>query len=288
MAELEFAAGVACTLAAAAINSIGIVLQKLDINRSGLKEDSSIMLFLKRPVWVTGILFQTIILFPFFFLGIALIGVTLAQPLATAGLLVFVAGSVLVLKEKVSRREWTGVWLMIAALFMVSASGVVGDITITVLFRESFLANSIVFTGILFGLVCIGVLAVKKRGKWEVQGYGIFFGVSYAIVSIAGQFVTIGFDALLGNGADPAGWVSTMLGIAGVVLGTIFGIIFTQKAFHKSQAINVVPISNSIINVLPIIAGTYLFGQAIVFLFIFIPGIVLLIASATLLSRFQK
>jgi drug/metabolite transporter (DMT)-like permease len=283
----DFALGIACTLGGTAINSIGILLQKLEVNRSGMKDDTNMSYFAKRPLWVFGILCQTLLFAPFFFIGISFLGIALAQPLATAGLLVFVIGAVLLLKERLARFEWIGVILMIASIFLVSASGVSGDVTIGVFFGNAFLISCILVLALVAGLACLGILGIKKGGAWLIKGYAALIGTVYACVSISGQLVTIGFDAILTPATELAGWLLIVLGIGGIVIGTIFGILFSQRAFQHGKALSIVPISQAINNILPIVAGVYVFGQSIAFLYIFVPGVVILLASVILLARFQ-
>lgn len=288
MPSLDLVLGISCILAGTAMNSTGIVLQKREVNKSGMRDDSNLAYFLKRPFWVLGILAQTLLFAPFFFIGIDLIGIALAQPLATAGLLVFVAGAVLVLKEHVSRVEWIGIWLMVAAIFLVSLAGVAGNVTVSIFFQDWFVTSAVAFTAILAGLIVAGGLLIRFVKQRDVQGLAILIGTSYAIVSIAGQLVTIGFDTASLAGMEVLGWMLVVLGLAGVIGGTVAGINFSQNAFKKAQAIQIIPISQSINNVLPIVAGTFLFGQSIEFSWLFIPGVVVLLVAVTLLARFQR
>jgi len=283
----DFALGIACTLGGTAINSIGILLQKLEVNKSGMKDDTNLAYFMKRPLWVLGILCQTIIFAPFFFIGISFLGIALAQPLATAGLLVFVIGAVLFLKEKLTRLEWIGVILMIASIFLVSASGVSGEVTIAVFYQNTFILDGVLFIAITAGLACFGILGIKKGAAWMIKGYAALIGTAYACVSISGQFVTIGFDAILKPSMETVGWLLIAIGLGGIVIGTVFGIMFSQRAFQHGKALAIIPISQAINNILPIVAGVYLFGQGIAFIYMFIPGVVILLASVILLARFQ-
>jgi len=284
----NLALGIACILSGTAINSIGLILQKWEVNKSGMADDSNIAIFLKRPLWILGILMQTILFAPFFFIGIDLIGIVLAQPLAAAGLLVLVAGAVIGLKEKLSRIEWVGVSLTIVAILLVSIAGVFGDVTISAFFQGTFLASAIAVVLALATLLLAGGLLARLSKRWEVQGLAMLVGTSYSAVSISGQLVTVGFDAVSLPGNEVLGWVLGIAGLAGVVLGTIFGIIFSQRAFKKAQAIHIIPVSSSINNILPIIAGIVLFRQNITFPWLFIPGTILLLVAITLLARFQR
>ncbi|MBN2150194.1 MAG: hypothetical protein JW839_01985 [Candidatus Lokiarchaeota archaeon] len=288
MASLDFALGIACVLTGTAINSAGLLLQKREVNRSGMVDGSDIAPFLRRPFWILGILMQTLIFAPFFFIGIDLVGITLAQPLANAGLLVFVAGAVLALKERLSRIEWAGVSLVIAALFLVSLAGVSGDVSVSALIQGDALLRATAFSAAIAGLAVLGWLLARLPRPWSVQGPAVLVGTSYAVVSISGQLVTVGFGAASNPGSEAMGWLLGAVGLAGVVLGTLFGIIFSQRAFKRAPAIHVIPASQSITNVLPIVAGIYLFGQGIAFVWLFVPGIAMLLVAVILLARFQR
>jgi drug/metabolite transporter (DMT)-like permease len=288
MGMLEFSIGITCTLAGSSINAIGLILQKRDVNKSGMNDDTNLSYFLKRPAWVLGILMQTILFAPFFFLGIDLIGLALAQPLATAGLLVFVAGAVLVLKERISKVEWVGFGLLILAVLLVSVAGVTGDVSITTFYQATFITSAIVFIIIIVVLASVGVLLSRKTGNRTVKGYAILMGTSYAGVSIAGQIATIGFTSAFQPGTEALGWLLIVVGLASVVIGTIAGIFTSQRAFQKSKAIQIIPISQAINNILPIVAGVYLFGQFIAQAFIFILAVIMLLIAVTMLSRFQQ
>ncbi|MHA1131039.1 MAG: hypothetical protein ACTSQQ_09535, partial [Candidatus Helarchaeota archaeon] len=76
-------------------------------------------------------------------------------------------------------------------------------------------------------------------------------------------------------------------GSIGAVIGTIFGLLMAQEAFKRGQAINIIPFTQITINLLPILAGIFVFGQAITSPLFFWPGVLSIIIGASLLSRFQ-
>ncbi|MHA1368718.1 MAG: hypothetical protein ACTSRA_03230 [Promethearchaeota archaeon] len=284
----RLAIGILLTLAGAAINNIGILLQKLDINRAGMEDDSNLAFFMKRPVWILGILMQTVIVIPFFFLGIDFLGVTLAQPLATSGLVIFVLGSFFILKENLTGKEWFGVSVMIASIFMLSLSGVSGNVTMNVFYPRTFTYKLLLIAACVTVLGIAGTIIVKLRRFNVAFGYGILMGISYALVSISAQFITPALGSLFSGTNTGLVWSLIILGVIGIIGGTILGILLAQEAFKTSRAIDVVPASQAIINILPVIAGVYLFGQEIQHLILFIPALILIITSASMLARFQK
>jgi drug/metabolite transporter (DMT)-like permease len=125
--------GILSMLTGAAINNLGIVLQKRQVNlRSGRgdkRQLSDIGLFLRDPVWVLGIVMQTLLIWPFFLYALDTIGVTLAQPLSNSGIIVLVLGLVYFLGEKLKRTEALGVVLLVLSMISIGLGGVSGDIT---------------------------------------------------------------------------------------------------------------------------------------------------------------
>ncbi|MBD3185778.1 EamA family transporter [Candidatus Bathyarchaeota archaeon] len=289
--------GMFFTLAGASINSVGILLQKLEIDRmqdADDDRDESIPLkrFLKRPLWVAGILMQTVILIPFFFIGIDLLGVTLAQPVATAGILVFVVGSVWILKEHLSPKEWIGVIAVFTSIILISLGGITGDVEITLFLEEGFMIRLLVFLIPVGALVAVGAFLAIGDVSHRHFGHAILFGLSYAWVSISGQVTGPVLDAMFGGEKIPGttpGLPALILfiGLFGVIIGTMLGIIFSQAAFKTAAALHAVPTSQAVNNVIPILAGVYIFYQRITIPSIFIAGIACLLVGVTLLARFQ-
>ena len=89
------------------------------------------------------------------------------------------------------------------------------------------------------------------------------------------------------EGSGIVEWTVAVTGASGVVLGTILGILLAQAALFKAQAIVVVPVSQVVINLLPILAGVVMFGQSINAPWFFGCGILLLLAGVSVLARFQ-
>ncbi len=283
----DFILGLVSLVILVFLNNFGLLFQKHDTDKAKLSKDASVGLYFKRPLWLLGILMQTIMVLPFFFLTIDLLGITLAQPLVTTGLLVFIAGSVYLLKERLRRVEWVGVTFMFSAALMVALSNVTGDVPVSVFLDPGFVPRMLVFFSIATVLIVLGMALTRGRENRRVLGYATLMGVAYALVSTSGQFMTSSFDVLAGSGFETLGWVLLVGGFSATVIGTFAGIVFSQKAFQRSQAITVVPISQAIINVLPVFGGIYVFGQIIQHLPLFFIGIAILLVSVSLLSRFQ-
>jgi drug/metabolite transporter (DMT)-like permease len=275
-------------LTGAAINNLGIVLQKRQVNlRSGRgdkRQVSDIGLFLRDPVWVLGIVMQTLLIWPFFLYALDTIGVTLAQPLSNSGIIVLVLGLVYFLGEKLKRTEALGVVLLVLSMISIGLGGVSGDITQqSVLNPESSMQLGYL---VMCVLVLSAILAALSAIVFRVQivTLGLLSGSCYAIVSISMQVFIVSLEDL---SQIPAVLMFT-LGLVGTVLGTVFGILTTQEAFKRGRGVNIIPFMQITMNLIPIAAGLWVFGQVLSQPLFFWLGAACIIIAASMLARFQE
>jgi drug/metabolite transporter (DMT)-like permease len=280
--------GILLGIAGAAINNFGIVLQKRQINikmKENLdKSDLDISKFLKDPLWIFGILGQTIIYLPFLIIALDFIGVTLLQPISNSGIIFLVLGLIFLLGEKIKRLEIFGIILMVFGVIIVSFGNVVGDITLANILSLNSVSNFWIIFSIICILSIISLIFIMKIEETRLAFLGLLIGNCYAMVSISLQYFITSVLELQNSIAI----VILILGIIGSVLGTIFAILSSQEAFKRGQAINIIPFTQITMNIIPILAGIFVFSQQILSPFFFWVGVVTIIISATLLARFQK
>ncbi|HUX99012.1 MAG TPA: hypothetical protein VMV49_05625 [Candidatus Deferrimicrobium sp.] len=283
----EILLGILLGLIGAFINNWGVVLQKRQVNikappEAADKTIGDISQFLKDPVWVLGILMQTIFYLPFLIIAYDLITITLLQPISSAGIIFLVIGLIIFLNEKLRKKsEYLGIGILIFGIFIIAFGMIPVSPTI-----DTFLSSLMPFW-IIFGFILISSLIalvfIFKSKKIQLMLLGFIIGNCYAFVAISMQIFSLGiFD--LGH---PLGLLLLILGIVGAIAGTVFGIITTQEAFKRGQAINVIPFMQISVNVIPILAGLYVFGQTITIPFFFWAGVIAIIIGASMLARFQ-
>jgi hypothetical protein len=78
------------------------------------------------------------------------------------------------------------------------------------------------------------------------------------------------------------------LGLVGTVLGTVFGILTTQEAFKRGRGVNIIPFMQITMNLIPIAAGLWVFGQVLSQPLFFWLGAACIIIAASMLARFQE
>ncbi|MHA1379535.1 MAG: hypothetical protein ACTSRG_14270 [Candidatus Helarchaeota archaeon] len=287
MADLiVFIFGIILAIIGAAINNFGIVLQKRQVNIKAPPENPDknifdIKDFLKDPIFILGILMQTIIYLPFLISSMDILGVTLAQPLSNSGIIFLVIGLLYLLNEKLRKWEVFGTILMIISVITLAFGGVVGDITLNI-FINSMDQFWIFMFIIAFGSI-VSLLLILKIEKSRLALLGFLAGLCYSLVSISLQIFTLSITELHQTIALPL----MISGMLGAIVGTIFGILSTQEAFKRGQAINIIPFSQISMNLIPIIAGILIFKQQILNPIFFWFGTIAIIISASLLARFQ-
>jgi len=283
---IVFILGIMLAIIGAAINNFGIVLQKRQVNIKAPpdtpeKKISDISDFLKDPIFILGILMQTIIYLPFLVASLDILGVTLAQPLSNSGIIFLVIGLLYFLNEKLKKLEAFGTILMIASVITLAFGGVMGDITLNI-FINSMLEFWI-FMILIAVSSLISIILIIKTKKIRIPLLGFLAGLCYSLVSISLQIFTLSMTEL----HQPIALWFLIFGMLGAVIGTIFGILTTQEAFKRSQAINIIPFSQISMNLIPIIAGIVIFQQQILNPIFFWFGTIAIIVSASLLARFQ-
>ena len=279
--------GIALALIGAFINNFGIVLQKREVNikappDSTEKTMMDITQFFKDPLWILGILMQTILYLPFLLLAFDYLKIVLVQPISNAGIIFLVLGLILMLNEKFrNKSEMFGIGILIFGVICVPLGALPVELGIAD-FLAALPSFWIIFS-IIIGSSLIALIFILKFKKARLMLLGAVIGNCYAIVAISLQIMTLA----LGEMAHSLAVFLLIMGIVGAVVGTVFGILAAQEAFKRGQAINIVPFSQITINILPIIAGLYVFGQTITAPLFFWTGVICIILGASLLARFQ-
>jgi len=284
----EVILGILSILCGAAINNLGIVLQKRQVAvRLQVATEapvSDIVVFMKDRIWAAAILMQTVLVWPFFLYGLSVIGLTLAQPLSNSGIIVLVVGVIWILHENLSRLESIGVALLVFGVVSVGLGNIVGEITL-----ESFLQpESLAAMWLLSALIVILSVTLAAFGvvvrRARLVCLGLLSGVCYAGVSISMQVFSLSLSDLSHEMTIPLFGA----GLVGTVAGTVLGIVAFQEAFKRGRATNIIPFAQITMNLLPILAGLLVFGQTIAQPLFFWMGVLCIIAAASLLARFQE
>jgi len=278
--------GVILAVIGAFINNFGVVLQKRQVNIKTPPEmkDKTMMdigKFLKDPLWDLGILMQTILYLPFLLFSYDFIGITLVQPISACGLIFLILGLFLMVNERFKyKSEYIGMGILIFGIIIIALGGVIGTITIDI-----FIANLSNFWILFFIMLALSGLSVSMiiKNKARFPFFGVLLGNIYSMVSISMQWFQLGITEF----SHALGLFILILGSGGAVAGTILGIITAQEAYKRGQAIWTIPFMQIIINILPVLAGIFVFAQTITNLVFFWIGMGCIIVGGSMLARFE-
>jgi drug/metabolite transporter (DMT)-like permease len=282
------ALGIVLVLLGTGINNVGIFLQKRQTNRVGQAGRGGISPFLRDPLWLLGIAMQTILCLPFYVRSVSLIGITLAQPLSNAGVLFLVLCLVLFLGERLVKGDFIALAILVSGMVAVGAGGVGGEVAIEVFLSEGKRVAIIVFTISLAALFAVLVFLLRAR-RLRRYALGALGGLSYAVVSIALQVFSSTLASPANAGIATGTLVVLRLASPAVFVGfTAAGIFAIQEAYRLGPALDIIPFSQAPLNLVPVLAGIILFDQKVERPGLFVYGIVAIIASASMLARFQE
>ncbi|MHB1913168.1 MAG: DMT family transporter, partial [Acidimicrobiales bacterium] len=270
MASSHTLVGVGITVASAVLYNVGFVLEKHGLG--GLPEvHARRLVHLVRsvassPLWLVGF-FSMLGGLGLQIIALSLIPVSIVQPIFVSGIVLLLVLSHLALGEHLGRREWAGVAVVGAALFLLSLSldsrsdqaGTRGTIT------------GILATAAPTVLVALWIFAVADRlghgpnqtphARRHLQAplYGMSAGLVYGVASLSAKAVSSQLERSGIVAGVPHVLTSPYLYILGV--SSAGGLLLFQTALQRCPASVVVPVSNVISSAFVVAAGTALFGE---------------------------
>jgi multidrug transporter EmrE-like cation transporter len=283
--DLQFFLGIFYILLGAALINLGIILQKRQIKLIELrnKETNTNQNTMKDPIWILGILMQTLISFPFLLLGMDILGIAVAQPIANGGIIFLALGSKYILHDEFKKTEVYAIVLLIVCMIILGFGNVSAAMSIGAFIDSSkprLLSLILLILTILS--ILLYIISIKAQ-KFKFFGLGLLCGIFNGIVSISIQLFTMAVTEISVAGAIL--WL--ILGIIGLILFTVFSVIITQFAFKKGKAMHFIASAQITMNIIPVIAGIVLFSQIVYNYEFFLIGLVGIIVSGVFLNRFQ-
>ena len=257
--------GVAITIASAVLYNVGFVLEKHGLGHLPEVHARRLVHLVRSvassPLWLvgfcsmlTGLGLQII--------ALSLIPVSVVQPIFVSGIVLLLVLSHLALGEHLGRREWLGVAVVGAALFLLSLSleagsdraGTGGTVT------------GVLVTGTPTVLIALWIFL--RADRLDSQGrrfhlraplYGLSAGLVYGVASLAAKAVSAQLETRGVVRAVPHIVISPYLYILG--LASAGGLLLFQTALQRCPASVVVPVSNVISSTYVVATGTILFGD---------------------------
>jgi hypothetical protein len=230
--------GVLAAILGGSISSVGVILQKRVVNQvhSKDKEKKFFRSLVKNPVWLLGLILGTFAPAIFVITAQLYVGPALTPGLMSAGLIVLAIGSVRINKEHLERSDYTGILLMIVAIFFLGESQLSVPMKTFDLNAQWVLTNSVTYGLILFALS--GLFAFVQKGSktyraiWLIFAAGCMFAQqNFWIAPLSGTI----YDAFVGT-ATTNELIFFVVSAVVLVMASLIAIVTQQTAYKYGQA----------------------------------------------------
>ncbi|MGH9095721.1 MAG: hypothetical protein ACRDXE_11215 [Acidimicrobiales bacterium] len=197
-------------------------------------------------------------------LGLQVLALTLApisvvQPILASGLVLLAVASRSVLGDRLPRRAWLAVGLVVAALaavgFSESATDVAGDQA-----GVAVLA-AVGLPALAAGAAVFGATLRRRTGVAAAAGFGVGSGLVYGVAALATKAVAAPVERM---GVVP-GTIHDLgrpyLYVLGVT--SLAGLLMFQTGLQRCPAAVIVPVSNVTGSAFAVAAGSVVFGESL-------------------------
>jgi hypothetical protein len=257
--------GLAFAVLAGVTNNLGLVLNKLEVNRDlpSAGGPGFYARLLRRPLWVAGIVLQIGLGTVFFLLAQLYVGPALIPGLMATGLVALALGSAWIVREAPRAGEVVGMTCLVVSALAFGRSRLRIDLGAYDVLSPDFLLRAGLFSLAACALFAALMLTPRlwprllqsrgerRRGK-PSRGplLALSSGLLYVLSNFwVGPFVAAVLRVLCALGVldQPRGPVLPALGMfafssAVLVLTNLFGIALMQRAFQLSTAASAVPL----------------------------------------------
>lgn len=291
---MDFVIGVILSLLAGTITNFGFLFQKKGVNSIPLDQRGKgyIRRLVKKPVWVTGIVFQFALGGALTFFAVKYIGPSIYPGLAAVGLIVLALGSVRLNQESLNKLEIAGIFILIGGIALVGSSGlqIEQETALAAVSDGATLVRIAVFT--VLAMVVWGGLhfASYKVGKYRATVMAFSNGIAAGMIFFWLSPLTATMSVVFAGDGDATQII--MMVVSGIALA-IFGILGPwqlQIAFKYGQASNVVPVVGITQQTIPVIVYFVVYALALpspMSVYNISIGVFLIVISGFLLGRRQ-
>jgi len=274
--------GIIFAITAGIANFMGQILQKKAINDVKIGDEVSMKIVVKKPLWITGLLFIIILTTVFGGLAQNFIGPALIPGLFSSGFIVLAIGSVKILNEKLKKEEWFAMFMLICGIVLVSLSGLSIEPDINRFHDAPFVTRIIVSSLILLLLWFLFFYGGRKLKKLKAAVMALGCGMPFSLGNIWMFSMVISIGQIF-NG-EINSFNMTIFAVSVFILGItqILGLVHFSKTLAAGNASIVVPIQQIPQQIMPVIIYFVIFALPSPFpaSYFFISGGVLLIVSA--------
>ncbi len=289
--QSEIAIGVTFGILAGIVLNLGLILQKLAVDK--YQNDEKFMRsMVKNRMWLLGAILNFLLgslIIPMiarFFIGQGLL-----QGLSAAGLIILAIGSVKIIKESLTQTEIIAIVVLMVGIVVLAFSALYSDIVEYDYVGGGFPGRLFIATAIILG-TCGGLFLVQRYlPKYR--------GVSLAIIAGLLPALTNNFwlDAVLGTMVSvtegtphPIETTIFILGSVFVLIMDVAGMMVLTRAFSYGDANKLVPVSLIPLLITPMISFLWVYNLTVPHawsVLFFYLGTAIILASTFVLARRQ-
>jgi hypothetical protein len=207
--------------------------------------------WIRDPIWLGGIGVQTAG-WGCYVIAVSHAPVSAVAVMMQGGIGLFVIASVIVLRERASAREWTGIGAIVLAMLMLALS-LDGSAA-----EDTFNPAALLMFTVFLALAASAPMAIARMNA-SGAAIAILSGVAFGLGAMFTKSMTLDFAA--GAAAPVAMRVVLNPYIYAMMAANIGGTILLQNSFHSARAIIAMPLSGAMSNIVPIVGGMFVFSE---------------------------
>jgi hypothetical protein len=207
--------------------------------------------WIRDPMWLGGIGVQTAG-WACYVIAVSHAPVSAVAVMMQGGIGLFVIASVIVLGERASGREWTGIGAIILAMLMLGLS-LDGSAV-----QDTFNPAALLMFTVLLALAASAPMAIARMNASGAT-IAILSGVAFGLAAMFTKSMTLDFAA--GAAMPVAMRVVSNPYLYAMMIANIGGTILLQNSFHSARAIIAMPLSGAMSNIVPIVGGMFVFSE---------------------------
>lgn len=272
-------------------NFFGQILQKKAINDLPAEHPSNNLMkqLLHSRIWIIGFLIMSVGSAIFMFLAQFMIGAALIPGLMASGFIVLAVGSSMILKEKLTTKEFLAIFMLILAVVLISSSQLAIEAEFSYFEDSQF--NIRIGTS---SFVCVVLWLClfyygKKMHKFKSIPLAIGTGFPFVINNLwMGPFAAT-FSPIIEGTTTSTIWIVFSIGVVVTIVVNVIGISHYQYALEAGNASLVVPLQQLPQQIAPILIYYFIYQLTspsdYSFILLVLGIILILIAGAILANR---
>ncbi len=258
---VSYGLGIAYGIFAGFCNFFGQILQKKAINDLPAEQQKTNLMnrLLHNRTWIFGFLIMSIGSAIFMFLAQMVIGAALLPGLMASGFIVLAIGSSVILKEKLTFKEYSAIFMLVCAVILISFSELVIEASLSYFQDPQFNIRIVIFSFIFLGLWLSLFYYGKRTKKFKSIALAVGTGFPFIINNLWMGPFSATFSVIFAGLATGVTWIIFSIGVVVTVVVNVIGLSHYQYALEAGNASVVVPLQQLPQQIAPILIYYFIY-----------------------------